>query len=275
MKNVLVLLIGTYLNVLSYFSKSYAAHKALYLFAKPRKGKISEIQGDFLNTAFKETLAYQDNDIMTYHWLGTKQTIMLVHGWESNAARWKPIIINLRVKGFVVVALDAPAHGNSGSNNFNALLFSEFIHVVAKRFKPEIIIGHSVGGMAAVFCQEKYQLGHLKKLVLLGAPSEFADILERYTNMLGYNRRIKVELNAIILERYGKLPEAFSTAKYLKNIDTEGLIIHDEHDPVIPYSDARLIKNSYKNSTLISTNGLGHSLNNEIIASHIYEFIDG
>lgn len=275
MKNVLVLLIGSYLNVLSYFSKSYAAHKALYLFAKPRKGKITEIQGAFLNTAFKETLSYQDNDIMTYRWLGSKQTVMLVHGWESNAARWKPIIINLRTKGFAVVALDAPAHGNSGSSNFNALLFSEFIHVVVKRFKPEIIIGHSVGGMATVFCQEKYQLGYLKKLVLLGAPSEFVDILKRYTNLLGYNNRIKFELNAIILERYGKPPEAFSTAKYLENIDTEGLIIHDEHDPVIPYNDARLIKNSYENSTLLTTNGLGHSLNNETIATHIYEFIDG
>ena len=275
MKNVLILLIGTYLNVSSYFSKSYAAHKALFLFAKPRKGKITENQGDFLNTAFKETLAYKDNDIMTYRWSGTKQTVMLVHGWESNAARWKPIIINLKAKGFAVVALDAPAHGNSGSSNFNALLFSEFIHVVAKRFKPDIIVGHSVGGMAAVFCQNKYQLGHLKKLVLLGAPSEFADILERYTNMLGYNRRIKIELNAIILERYGKPPNGFSTAKYLENIDSEGLIIHDEQDPVIPYNDARLIKKSFKNSTLITTKGLGHSLNNETIASHIYEFIDG
>ena len=129
--------------------------------------------------------------------------------------------------------------------------------------------------MATVFCQEKYQLGHLKKLVLLGAPSEFADILERYTNMLGYNKRIKVELNAIILERYGKTPNGFSTAKYLENIDSEGLIIHDEQDPVIPYNDAQLIKKSFKNSTLITTKGIGHSLNNETIACHIYKFIDG
>ena len=274
MKRLLFLLIGKYINVLSFLSKSYATKKAISLFSKPRKGKITQIQGDFLDTSFKEELTYADNGIMTYRWLGKKQTVLLAHGWESNSARWQPLIKNLKDKGFTVVALDAPAHGNSGSHIFNALIYSESIHVVAKRFKADIIIGHSVGGMAAVFCQNIYQLEHVKKLILLGTPSEFVDVLKRYTDMLGYNQRIKVQLNTTIIERYGKHPKDFSTAKYLKNINSEGLIIHDEDDTIIPYNDALLIKNSFKNSTLITTKGMGHSLNNNTVTTYINEFIE-
>ncbi len=31
------------------------------------------------------------------------------------------------------------------------VLYSEFINAVAQKFQPEIIMGHSVGGMASVF----------------------------------------------------------------------------------------------------------------------------
>jgi len=109
---------------------------------------------------------------------------------------------------------------------------------------------------------------------LLGAPSEFTGVLKRYTDMLGYNQRITKQLNLTIIERYGDKPENFSTAKYLEGINSKGLIIHDEQDAIIPYSDALLIKSSFKNSRLITTKGLGHSLNDDSVANHIYKFIE-
>lgn len=275
MKNVIVKIVGGYYNFISYLSKKQAANKALYLFTKPAKGrKLNEEQREFLGTAYQEELKFADHAVMTYRWLGDKPTILLVHGWESNAYRWKNLVIELKKKGHNVIALDAPAHGNSGSRFFNAILYSEFINVVANRFKPEIIIGHSVGGMATAFFQNKYQMSSVQKMVLLGAPSEFKDVLKRYTDMLGYNQRITNELNLTIIDRFGDKPENFSTARFLEKNDSKGLIIHDELDKIIPYSDALLIKNSFKNSTLITTSGLGHSLNDETVAAHIYDFIE-
>lgn len=256
-------------------SRKQAADKAMFLFTKPRKGrKLSEEQREFLGTAFQEEYKYEKHAIMTYRWLGTKPTILLVHGWESNSYRWKNLVFELKKKGHNVVALDAPGHGNSGSRFFNAILYSEFINVVAKRFQPEIIIGHSVGGMAATFFQHKYQLKSVKKMILLGAPSEFTGVLKRYTDMLGYNQRITDQINQTIVERFGNNPESFSTAKYLESIDSKGLIIHDEHDTIIPYNDAVLINNSFKDSILITTKGLGHSLNDDSVSQYIHEFIE-
>lgn len=275
MKSLIVKIIGGCVNLMSFLSKKQAANNAIYLFSKPRKGrKLNEEQRDFFDTAFQEELEFDAHKIMSYRWLGEKPTILLAHGWESNSYRWKNLVVQLQKKGHSVIALDAPAHGNSGSPYFNAMLYSEFINVVATRFQPEIMIGHSVGGMSTVFCQNKYQLACVKKLILLGAPSEFTGVLKRYTDMLGYNQRITSQINLTIIERYGENPENFSTAKFVKSIKTKGLIIHDELDTIIPYSDALLIKNSFKNSTLITTQGLGHSLTDESVSNHIYEFIE-
>lgn len=274
MKGLIVKIVGNYINMLSYVSKPYAANKAMYLFTKPRAGKINEEQSDFLHTAFQEELKYDKYHIMTYRWLGTKQTILLTHGWESNAARWKKLILELTKKGYNVVALDAPAHGRSGSRVFNAMLYAEFINIVAQRFSPDIIIGHSVGGMASAFFQHKYQFTKLKKIILLGSPSEFQDVMKRYTDMLGYNQRIVSQLQHTIVDRFGGPADSFSTAKFLATIESKGLIIHDEDDRIIPYADALLLKNSFKNSQLITTKGLGHSLLDVSVAQHIYAFID-
>lgn len=275
MKQLLIKCIGGYYNIISYMSKKQAAEKALYLFTRPRNGrKLTEEQFEFLGTAFQEEFKFDNHAIMSYRWLGTKSTILLVHGWESNSYRWRNLILELNKKGHNIVALDAPGHGNSGSRFFNAVLYSEFINVVAKRFQPEIIIGHSVGGMSATFFQKKYQLESVKKIILLGAPSEFTDVLKRYTDMLGYNQRITDQLNLTISARFGNHPKTFSTAKYLESIDSRGLIIHDEQDTVIPYNDALLIKNSFKDSILITTQGLGHSLDHDSVSQHIHEFIE-
>ena len=275
MNSLFVKCVGTYYNLISYLSKKYAADRALYLFSKPRSGrKLKEEQREFLGTAYQEELKFDTHSIMTYRWLGDKPTILLVHGWESNSHRWKNLITELKKKGHTVVALDAPAHGYSGSRFFNAILYSEFINVVSTRFKPEIIIGHSVGGMATAFFQNKYQLPSIKKIVLLGAPSEFKDILKRYTDMLGYNQRIIKQLHRTMVEKFGDRPENFSTAKFLEATDSKGLIIHDELDKTIPYGDAVLIKNSFKNSRLITTSGLGHSLSDTSVSKHIHEFIE-
>jgi len=274
MASFFIKLVGSSINSLSYFSKSYAANKALKLFSKPRKGKITQLQSEFLDTSIKEILNYDSHKIMTYRWAGTKQTVLLVHGWESNSGRWKTLINHLKEKDYNIIALDAPAHGNSGSEYFNALLYAEFINEVAKKHSPSIIIGHSVGAMATVFFQNKYQLHNIQKMVLLGSPSDFKDVLKRYTDMLNYNKRVTEHLNIVILEQFGAFPESFSTAKHIESIESEGLIIHDEEDKIIPYNDALLIKKNYKNSKLITTKGLGHSLNHKSVTLFISEFIE-
>lgn len=275
MRNKILKTIGSFINIISYFSPRSAAKVSLNIFSMPRKGKIDSIQSEFLNTAFKEELEFEDLSVMTYRWKGKNKTILLAHGWESNAFRWKTLIGELQKRDHEVVALDAPAHGNSGSKYFNALLYSEFITVVSNKFNPEAIIGHSVGGMSTVFSQFNNPQNQLKKLILLGSPAHFNGVLQRYVNMMGYNDEVHHTIKSIVYERYDHDTSYWSTAVFTKTINAEGLIIHDKTDPIIPYEDALLISSNFQNSELILTSGFGHSLNHQTIHNYILEFING
>ncbi|WP_232735094.1 alpha/beta fold hydrolase [Olleya sp. Bg11-27] len=270
---VLPKIIGNGLNAVSYVAPKYASAKALDIFATPRQGRFTEKHHPFLDTAKQLTLPHDNHDIQTYNWSGSKTTIMLAHGWESNTYRWKQLIEMLQQLDYNIVTLDGPAHGKSSGTQFNAILYSEFINVVANHYKPDAIIGHSVGGMASVFFQHKYQNEALQKMILLGAPSEFTNVFKNYVNMLGFNKRIENGLNDLVLERFNYKPSHFSAAKFSKEIHLQGLIIHDKGDKIIQYDEAELISSNFKNSTLITTEGFGHGLRDDSVNKAIINFI--
>ena len=274
MKQLIITIIGTSINGISLFSPRAASKLALLLFSKPRKIKIKDTENDFLMTAFTEVIDYKDLNIMTYRWLGKKETVLLAHGWESNSFRWKSLIKKLKALDYNIVALDAPAHGKSSGTKFNALLYSECIYSVAQKFDANIIIGHSVGGMATAFCMGMHTLPAVNKLVLLGAPSNFVGVFHRYMTMMGYNKRVSRAMDNLVYERFNSKPEHFSAARFIEDINIEGLLIPDVKDQIIPYSDVEDFKNYYKKARLISTEGFGHGLRHEDVNNHIIDFVN-
>ena len=273
MSNSLIKIIGKSLNTISYISPKYASKKALYLFAEPRQRRVINDQKSFLDSAESLYLKHKHLNIATYLWKGNGKTVLLAHGWESNSGRWQNLISKLQKLEYNIVSLDAPAHGNTSGKQFNAILYSECINVVAKHYNPHIIIGHSVGGMASGFYQKNYENKELEKLVFLGAPSEFTGVFKNYVDMMGYNNKIENGINSLVLERFNKLPSYFSLADFSKAIDTKTLIVHDVFDKVIPFSDAQKIAKNHKNATFISTKGFGHGLRNETVYKHVIDFI--
>ena len=270
---ILPKIIGSLINFIGIFNTSYASKLALQLFSKPRGGQLTPNGILFLNTATKTTLYYNDLPIQTYQWKGSKETVLLAHGWESNSNRWRNEIEQLQTEGYNVIALDGPAHGGSGSTTFNAILYSEFINVVSKKFKPSAFIGHSVGGMGLVIFLKKKTYIHTKKLVLLGTPSGFKGIMKRYKEMMGYSKNVSVGIDTYIELKFGHPPHYFSTADFAKDIDAKGLLIHDKKDRIIPYQDALDIDTQFKNAKLISTEGLGHSLKGDFVSDELIKFL--
>jgi pimeloyl-ACP methyl ester carboxylesterase len=266
--------IGKALNATSLISPKMATKKALSLFASPRKGRYNDTQKHVVESAFFEEICYNNMEIATYRWVGKGKTILLAHGWESNASRWEYILKDLKEQDYNIIALDAPAHGRSDGKQFNAILYSEFINEVVKRFQPDVLIGHSVGGMASVFSMYLNQLDSIEKMVLLGAPAHFTGVFSRYKSMMGYNDKISKGLDNIVLERFGNPVSYFSTANFAETIKSKGLIIHDKKDRIIPYEDGQLLANRYKNSELITTTGFGHGLKDVSLTPKIIEFIN-
>lgn len=274
MSSFVIKSIGNALNATSMVASSYASRKALHLFASPRKGRYTEAEMTIVNKSKQAFLEFEGLKIATYEWKGTGKTVLLAHGWESNASRWHYILKALQEQNYNIIAIDAPVHGQSEGKFFSAVLYAEFLSVACKKYKPDTIIGHSVGGMASVFCQYNQQFSFLERLIILGAPAHFTGVFSRYKKMMGYNTRISKGLDHLVKKHFGKPVDYFSAAEFARSIDCLTLIIHDQHDKIIPHEDAVLFHNRFPKSELISTSGFGHSLKDVSLTSQITNFIN-
>ncbi len=270
---ILPLAYGVYFNILALFSKKLAGEKAITLFSSPRKGKVLPIQASFLKKAEDTMIEVGGKQIQTYSWAGTKETVLLLHGWESNSFRWRNLISFLSDANLAIVAFDAPAHGNSSGGIFNVPLYAECTQHMVKHYKPTFIIGHSVGGMAALYHQYIYPHNSIQKIVTIGSPSELYELMEHYQNLLGFNNMVLSALDDYLQAHFGYGIRDFSSSQFAQKIQIEGLLIHDIEDPITPYHNSEKVHVNWKNSKLISTRGLGHSMHQDDVNNQIIDFL--
>ena len=264
---------GAYFNSLATFSQNLAAEKAFKLFCTPRKGKVLPHQENYLNDAKSEVLYLSENRLQTYQWQGEKETVLLMHGWESNVFRWRNLIGFLQEEGYHIIAFDAPGHGNSSGKILNVPLYAQCIQLLVERYTPKYLIGHSMGGMTTLYHQHLHPSSLVEKIVTLGSPSDLSDIMEHYQNLLQFNTKVLEGLDNFFFKKYNfRIPD-FSTAKFVQKNSKKGLLFHDEEDTIAPFRASEKVHSHWKNSTLIRTRGLGHSLHQEEINRKIVEFL--
>jgi len=266
--------VGLYINFLSYVAPRKAFHLAYVFFSNPRSGKLQiENLPEILHTSNQEQMNLDGHTIQTYHWSGNETVILLMHGWESNSSRWEKLLTELLNTGSTIVALDAPAHGLSDGKEFNVPLYASFAELVIQKYQPKHIIGHSMGGITAIYHQHQYGNPQLQKMVLLGAPSDFSIILHNYLKLLSLNNKIKNAFYDYTKKRFQIEIDDFSGQAFLKTSQAQGLIIHDNDDTVVLFEEAKKLASAWKSATLIPTNGLGHSLHDEEVNQRIVAFL--
>ena len=257
-KQLIIKVLGKYINGLALFSPQKAAVKAYQIFCTPRAGKLREKDLTFLNTATRWVdLECEGNKIQCYEWEGAGEKVLLAHGWESNSARWKNLVKSLQKAGFHIIAMDAPAHGGSGSTTFQALKYAQFMAKVVAHFQPQNMVGHSVGGYATL-----YFLTHnehtVQKAVVLGAPSDLSLIMKNYKNLMGYSDRVMNAIDDIFLKKFGHKVAYFKTYNFVKDLKVKGLIIHGKDDLVCVFSEGEVVQKNWEGSEFVETEGLGH-----------------
>jgi pimeloyl-ACP methyl ester carboxylesterase len=266
--------IGFYLNALSYVNLEKAKIQAYQLFSQPRRGKIKngKLPKTLQNVSY-ETFEYQTEKFQTYIWHGNEDIILLVHGWESNASRWKKLLNHLKPLGKTIIAIDAPAHGMSDGKEFNAPKYAEYINVLAQKYQPKIVIGHSIGGAAVSFYLNKYQNSTIEKVILLGAPSDFKILSDNFVKLLSLNDKIKSQLENYYLEKFNIHIDDFSGHKFAENFTQKAFIAHDTEDKVVLIDEGRKYAKTWKKAIYTETTGLGHSMHDENLYLKLVDFI--
>ncbi len=259
---------------MSYINPKKSFELAYKLFSEPRKGKItSERFPKTLQKALQETHTFNSQNFQTYTWKGNDDVILLVHGWESNASRWKKFLPYLKTTGKTIIAIDAPAHGLSSGSEFNVPKYAELIDQIVQKYNPKIAIGHSIGGNAIAYFQAHYK-HNFEKIILLGAPSDFKVILNNYIKMLSLNKRTYNAFTDYVKTRFENSIDYFSAAKFLENNTIPGIIAHDTDDAIVLFEEGKKISSSWKTASFIETNGLGHSMHNDDLYTTITNFIN-
>ncbi|HJS00241.1 MAG TPA: alpha/beta fold hydrolase [Flavobacterium sp.] len=266
--------IGFYINTLSFIFPEKASQLAYALFSEPREGKLTKDNlPEVLRDTHKASYQHEGQYFQTYTWQGNENVILLVHGWESNAARWEKLLTHLKKSGSTIIALDAPGHGLSGGKEFNIPQYAAFIDIIVQKFNPKHLIGHSLGGKTCLYYQSTYQSNSIEKMVILGSPSDFKIILNNYINLLSLNAKISKELENYYLKNFNLELEQFSGKLFASKIKTKGLIAHDTEDTIVLFEEAKKIASSWQDSVFIETKGLGHSLHGEELYQKVYQFL--
>lgn len=271
---ILVKSVGLYINTLSYIAPKKAFALAYKLFSQPRKGRITEHKiPKTLLKAEHVSHKHNEHEFQTYIWKGNDDIILLIHGWESNASRWKKLLSHLKKTGKTIIAIDGPAHGKSSGKEFNVPTYAEFIDVVVQKYNPKIAIGHSIGGNAIAYFQAHYN-NNFEKIVLLGAPSDFKVILNNYIKMLSLNKRVHQSLIDYTKKRFNLTIDDFSASKFLKNSTIEGIVAHDTQDTVVLFEEGKKISKAWEKAQFIETKGLGHSMHDAYLYQTIVDFVE-
>lgn len=266
--------IGGYINLLSFVFPEKATQLAHGYFSEPRKGKFTiDKLPKTLQDAHFETIQHNEDIIQTYIWKGNDTILLLIHGWESNSSRWKKMLPYLKKSGSTIVAIDGPAQGLSSGKEFTVPKYAEFIDIVVKKYQPNYIIGHSMGGKTSLYYQFIYQNPDVQKMVILGAPSDFAIILNNFATLLGLNTKMTKALANKYTSILNQNLDEFSAKEFASKINVKGFLAHDIDDTIVLFKEGKKIAESWKDVQFIETKGLGHKLHDDELYKKVYQFL--
>lgn len=238
-----------------------AGKQAFALFTTPRSRAVHRTPEPILTQAKLSEVLFGKHLLKCYEWGSGDRTILLVHGWESRGTALRTFVPQLVEKGYRVVAMDGPAHGDSGGKTANLRSFGEAVLAVIRRHgQVDGIIAHSFGGPATVFALSVLDQDiRLKKLVLIGTPNRLEQVFQGYVKALNVPKRAARSFRKLVEAKAGMpLSEASLSNLGLNASVEEALIVHDAQDHSVSLEAARLVAEAWPNARMLVTEGYGH-----------------
>ena len=190
-------------------------------------------------------------------------TVLLVHGWTSEAAFMTAFTEPLRRSGLRVVAFDFPAHGHSPGRRTNLAECARAMLAVAEHYGPiDATVAHSFGGFVSLLVAEGGPpLPHahpIQRLVLLACPNRLGDVTRNFAGQLGLGKAARRAYEHH-LERVGHRPVAtFSAVELLAKVPVPTLVLHGCDDREVPFRNAEEIAEASPKARLMPFEGFGH-----------------
>lgn len=236
---------------------------AAKLFFTPVIRKRPEWQANLLGSGQVVRVPFNGHALHGYRWGEQgKPLVLLVHGWENEAAHFQVFIEKIIEKGFAVVAFDAPAHGNSrGQQQTNMFEYSLAVGAIYKHFgKIHTIIGHSMGGAASFYRMAKSPEMELENLVMISSPTDIQGIFTRLKQTLYISDKVIANMQNTMHRRFQIDRDIYDLIPLWPKINTKRvLLVHDKNDSIVPYTDAKRLAEAWPKAQMLVTENYGHN----------------
>ena len=272
--SIVPLFYGQWLNLVAVVHPQKAAKIGFDIFCTIRKGRVKPEQKEFLDAAKFTVEEVMDQKIQIYKWPGNRETVLLLHGWESNTYRWRNLIKKLREKDIAILAFDAPAHGYSTGEMLHVPLYAHSLRHVLNKFMPKKVVAHSMGGMTVLYDHFINPESSIEKIVTVGSPCDFVNFMHHYQNLLKFNNKVWKAMDKRLKIWFDFHFDEFSSARFVSNNTKKGLLFHDKLDKQVAYTESVKVHESWKGSQLVLTEGLGHSMHQEEVNDQIIDFLE-
>lgn len=269
MNNVSFTLLKSYINILGYVAPKRAAKKAQDIFFTPNRHAQKPWELAAMDTA---EICILSSGVKCLVW-GEGEPILLMHGWEGRASQMSVFLPYLSDK-YKLIAINAPAHGDSEETRSNPQKFIKAIFDAQEHFGAlKAVIGHSMGGGAAVYAGIEGL--NVEKVISIAGPSNFKDNIESFATLFGLRGKVLGSFMKQI-EQEVQLPYSqINLVARVDRLDKPILIIHDENDLEIPFTQGYRYKSKLINGEFFATQNLGHRkiMKSEIVLQKVADFI--
>ncbi len=261
-------------------SPRVAARLALELFVTPPRRRMEAVDKPIVARAKRRPLLVGKFKVSVFEWrpagadaaasiasaaassgAASQPAVLLLHGWGSHAARFGSFVDPLLAAGYRVIALDAPAHGESSGRRSDMLRFRKALAQALRELGPvRAIVAHSMGAGASVSLLADEPHPDVRALVLIGMPSDLGYMMESFELILELRADVRRYLRRAFERRFGRTPESFSAHALAASLAVPTFVVHDELDDVAPIEHARGFAVRLGTSgRLRVTSGLDHS----------------
>lgn len=188
---------------------------------------------------------------------GTGPRVLLLHGWEGQAADLAAFAAPLLDAGFQVLAMDLPAHGDSDGRQTSIPQSARALRAVGDALGPlHAVIAHSVG--SAVLAEALHAGLDAARAVLIAAPAHYADYARQVAALSGLDGEGTQRMLALLHDRLGIDVHEVSLPARAPALTQAALFVHSADDRVVAIADSEASAAAWAGARHLRLDGLGH-----------------
>jgi pimeloyl-ACP methyl ester carboxylesterase len=190
-------------------------------------------------------------------------SVLLVHGWTSEASFMTAFAEHFRKRGFRVVLFDFPAHGQSLPERASLIDCAHAVRDVAEALGPiEYVLAHSLGGMATLMAggggPPMPRAYPFQGYVLVAMPNHFSAVTRTFGQDEGlspaaqqaYEQRVEAIARRRLVD--------FTGVNLLRETGLPALLLHSRDDADVAFAEAEEIAAACAGTRLVAFDDLGH-----------------